>query len=47
MKTNKQFLLNLLVYMVIILGILFLYFPLNNSPENEAHSAISFVYQQF
>lgn len=44
---NKQWLVNIIVYLAIILGTLLMYSPYNNNPENQPSSKIKFIYQQF
>lgn len=47
MKHLKKILGNTFLYMIIALALYFLYSPMNAHPDNETHSAIQFVYQQF
>lgn len=43
----KKTLLNCLMYVAILVGIYFLYNPLNKHAENKPRSSFSFVYAQF
>jgi hypothetical protein len=44
---KKRMLRNLLIYLALLLGGLFLYYPFRNDPANVAKSAIKFIYAQF
>jgi hypothetical protein len=46
-KPGKTFIINLIVYLLLILGTVILYSPLGFGDDKEARSSISFVYQQF
>lgn len=43
----KKLILNILMYAVILLGVYYLYHPLNNHADNKPHSSFSFIYAQF
>lgn len=48
MKINRnKLILNLVIYLLLLLGTLILYSPLGYGDDKQARSSISFVYQQF
>ncbi|HLG02370.1 MAG TPA: hypothetical protein VI731_02165 [Bacteroidia bacterium] len=46
-KTILHFLRHLLIYLATGLGLLHLYYPFTENPDNRSNSTIQFVYQQF
>lgn len=44
-KNNQQLLTNILVYFIIIVGLLYLYFPF--SDKNTISTSVEFIYSQF
>jgi hypothetical protein len=46
-KHGKTILINLIVYLLLILGAVILYSPLGFGDDKQPQSSISFVYQQF
>jgi hypothetical protein len=44
---NKQFWMNVALYLILILGFLYLYFPFNNDPARRTKATIEFVYENF
>ncbi|GEM_PF-6239851 len=43
----KKLALNIVVYIIIIVGYLFLYSPYNKDNKSESSSKTEFIYQQF
>jgi hypothetical protein len=44
---NKRFWINLVLYLLLILGALHLYFPFTNDPLRQTRAVVEFVYEKF
>ena len=44
---KKKILVNLLIYLAILLGGLYLYYPFRNDEANKPKSAVKFIYAKF
>jgi hypothetical protein len=44
---KKRFVINILIYLAILLGVIVLYYPFNNNKDNKPKSAVKFIYAQF
>jgi hypothetical protein len=47
LKNKKQVLINIVVFIIIMTGYLFLYNPFNETIYNQAKTSVQFIYQQF